>query len=76
VVALLVLVGGGLALSSFLQPLSAGHTYEHRSRYLAMTILPSTATILVIMRGVDFIIDLVGDRLRYLQAREESTAGE
>jgi hypothetical protein len=76
VVALLVLAGGGLVLASFLQLLSTGHTYEHWSRYVAMTFFLSTALILTITRGVDFIIDLVADRLTYLQAREERTAGE
>ncbi len=75
-VALLVLAGGGLVLSSFLQLLSTGHTYEHWSRYVAMTFLLSTALILVITRGVGFIIDLVAGRLTYLEAREERNAGE
>ena len=77
----LVLIGGLLVLGSLLQLLKTGETYEHWSRYVAMVFSFSIASILVVTRVIDFVLDLVQERLRYwkvsaLQVHEASPAAE
>jgi glycosyltransferase involved in cell wall biosynthesis len=61
----LVAVGGALVLGSALQLLRTGHTNEHWSRYVAMTLFFSTAIILAVIRGVDYVLSLIDERIRY-----------
>jgi glycosyltransferase involved in cell wall biosynthesis len=64
---LLFLVGGLLVLGSFLQLLETGATYEHWSRYIVMTFCFSTAIILLTTRSIDFVLQMVRERVRYWQ---------
>src|SRR5579862_2716320 len=48
--AILFLVGGSLVIGSFLELLATGATYEHWSRYVAMTFCFSTAILLLVTR--------------------------
>jgi hypothetical protein len=45
--------------------LETGHTNEHWSRYVAMTFCFSTAIVLSVIRGIDYVLDLIAERLRY-----------
>jgi glycosyltransferase involved in cell wall biosynthesis len=67
----LILAGGLLVLPSFVELIRTGATYEHWSRFIAMSFLFSIAIILVVTRIIDRILDLVADRLEYLQADQE-----
>jgi glycosyltransferase involved in cell wall biosynthesis len=62
---LLSVAGGLLVLGSFLELLKTGATYEHWSRYIVMTFCFSTAVILVVTRGIGYVMGLVEERVRY-----------
>ena len=70
--ALLTVVGGSLVLGSFLQLLETGSTYEHWSRFIAMTFCLSIVTILLITRCTDYVLGLVRERVRYRQKSEKA----
>jgi glycosyltransferase involved in cell wall biosynthesis len=65
----LLLVGAGVALvvPSFLELVHTGATYGHWSRFIAMSFLCSTALILIVMRAIDYVLDLISERLQYLE---------
>jgi len=67
---LLVIGGGALVLPSFLELVQTGATYEHWSRFIAMSLCFSAAIILVTTRICDYILSLLEDRLEYLHSRE------
>ncbi len=64
----LMTAGGALVMPSFLQLVRTGATYEHWSRFIAMTFLFSTALILVVTRAIDYVMDLVKAHLDYLRS--------
>ncbi len=70
----LMLAGGLLVLPSFLQLVRTGATYEHWSRFLAMSFLFSIAMILLATRACDYILNLLESRLRYLRSRTRAKA--
>jgi glycosyltransferase involved in cell wall biosynthesis len=61
----LIIVGSALILGSVIERLETGHTYEHWSRYVVASFAFSTAIILAVTRGIDFVLDLVEERVRY-----------
>jgi hypothetical protein len=61
--------GGLLVLPSLVQLARTGATYEHWSRFIAMSFLFSVAIILLTTRACDYILDLLEDRLEFLRAR-------
>ena len=63
----LLLVGGGLVMPSFIELVRSGSTYEHWSRFIAMSCLASCALILVVARIFDYCLDLVAARVDYLR---------
>ena len=67
VTGVLTAAGGALVLGSFLELLATGATYEHWSRFIAMTFCLSMVTVLLITRGMDYVLSLVRDRVRYWQ---------
>jgi hypothetical protein len=72
---LLTTIGGLLVLSSVLERLRTGGTYEHWSRYVAMTFFVSTALILTATRVIDNCLGMVAARLHYLRHLLEEDAG-
>ena len=66
---LLMFAGGLLVLPSFFELVRTGATYEHWSRFIAMSFLFSLAIILLCTRVSDHILNLLGDRLNYLRTR-------
>ncbi|MBI3697295.1 MAG: hypothetical protein HY238_20970, partial [Acidobacteria bacterium] len=66
---LLMLGGGLLVLPSFLELVRTGATYEHWSRFIAMTFLFGVSVILIVTRAMDYVLDLIADRLAYLNSR-------
>jgi glycosyltransferase involved in cell wall biosynthesis len=68
----LLMVGGGvLVIPSFLELVRTGATYEHWSRFIAMSLCFSLTIILMTTRVCDYILDLLEDRLSYLRSRED-----
>lgn len=70
--ALLILIGGGLVLPSFFELVTTGATYEHWSRFIAMSFLFQIASILVVTRAVDYTLGLIAAQLRYLTYQRRS----
>lgn len=66
--AALTAAGVALVIPSILQLVRTGATYEHWSRFIAMSFLCSIALILVVTRGVDYVLNLLSDRLQYLES--------
>lgn len=64
----LVLGGTLLVVDSFLDRVTTGATYEHWSRFVAMSFLFSVSLILVVTRVIDYFLDLVAERLEHLAA--------
>jgi glycosyltransferase involved in cell wall biosynthesis len=63
---LAMVIGALLVLSSVLERLRTGGTYEHWSRYVAMTFCGSTALILAVTRVIDNFLEMVAARVHYL----------
>jgi glycosyltransferase involved in cell wall biosynthesis len=70
--ALLTAVGGSLVLGSLWQLLETGSTYEHWSRFIAMTFCLSIVTILLTTRCTDYVLGLVRERVLYRQNSEKA----
>ncbi|MBV8730818.1 MAG: glycosyltransferase family 2 protein [Acidobacteriia bacterium] len=60
--------GVALVIPSFIELVETGATYEHWSRFIAMSFLCSSALILVVTRALDYVLQLVASRLEYLQS--------
>lgn len=69
---LCVVAASVLVLPSFVQRVATGATYEHWSRYIAMSFLLSVASILAVTRAVDFCFGLIADRMDYLDQSLDS----
>jgi hypothetical protein len=59
-------IGVALVIPSFLELVRTGATYEHWSRFIAMSFFCSLALILVVTRAIDYVLQLVAERLAYL----------
>lgn len=73
---LLMFCGGLLVLPSFLELVRTGATYEHWSRFIAMSFLFSLAIILLTTRACDYILDLLESRLEFLRRRALERQGK
>jgi glycosyltransferase involved in cell wall biosynthesis len=62
-------IGTALVFHSVIDRLETGHTYEHWSRYIAMSFLVTNAFIFIIIKAIDFVFDPIVERLKYLQSR-------
>jgi len=50
-----------------------GATYEHWSRFIAMSFLCEVALILIVTKVVDYVLGLVAAQLAYLRAHNTAT---
>jgi glycosyltransferase involved in cell wall biosynthesis len=66
-VAALIAVGSFLVAPSVVELVRTGSTYEHWSRFIAMSSLFSCALVLVVAKVVDVSLDLLAARLAYLR---------
>jgi hypothetical protein len=57
--------GGALVLASFLELLRTGETYEHWSRFVAMSFFWSIGSIFAVTRIMDYVLDLLAAQLAY-----------
>lgn len=69
IVLLFLGTGVGLVFHSVLDRLETGHTYEHWSRYIAMSFLVTNAFALIIAKAIDYVFNPIVDRLKYLQSK-------
>lgn len=69
----LALMGAGIMLvvPSLVQLARTGATYEHWSRFIAMSFLFEIAFTLIITRVIDYTMHLIAGQLAYLQAQPE-----
>ena len=67
--AALFVFGGLLVIPSFLELVRTGATYEHWSRFIAMSVFFSFAFILLVTRAVDYAISLLAERDTYLRTQ-------
>ena len=58
-------VGGVLVLASFLELLRTGETYEHWSRFVAMSFFWSIGSVFAVTRVMDYVLDLLAAQLAY-----------
>ena len=72
----LTAVGVALVIPSFLELVRTGATYEHWSRFIAMSFFCSMALILVVTRAIDYVLQLVAERLTYLHSAAPDRAYE
>ena len=63
----LMAIGGLLVLPSFLELMRTGATYEHWSRFIAMSFFWSLAFILIVTRFVDYVLILLEAQVNYLR---------
>jgi glycosyltransferase involved in cell wall biosynthesis len=73
--AAMLIVGGALVVPSFIQLVRTGATYEHWSRFIAMSCLFSCALILIVARVFDYTLDLLAERVAYLRANQDAEDG-
>jgi len=65
----LLAVGGLLVWRSYLQLVTSGATYEHWSRFIVMAFFVEAALFLLVTRGVGFVLNILGERLAYVNSR-------
>ena len=63
----LVVFGACLVAPAFVDLVLSGATYEHWSRFIAMSVCVSIALTLLVTRVADFSIELLEKRLAYLR---------
>jgi glycosyltransferase involved in cell wall biosynthesis len=63
-------IGGLLVIPSFLELVRTAHTYEHWSRFIAMSFLFLIAIILIVTRILDYILDLVAEHLAFVKSQK------
>jgi len=59
------LTGGALVLASLLELLRTGETYEHWSRFVAMSFFWSIGSVFAVTRIMDYVLDLLAAQLAY-----------
>lgn len=64
-----MVLGVALVFNSVVTRLETGHTYEHWSRYIAMSFLVTNSFALLITKAVDYVFDPIVERLKYLQSK-------
>ncbi len=64
---MLLALGAGLVVYSFVERVTTGVTYEHWSRFIAMSFLFAVGLILSVTRVIDYFLNLVTGRLTYLR---------
>jgi len=61
-----LLIGGGLLVwPSFLELVRTGATYEHWSRFIAMSFCWVLAAIIVVTKVIEYVLDLLGTQLAH-----------
>ena len=64
----LMVIGSALVVPSLLELMSTGATYEHWSRFIAMSFFFSVALILLVTWAVQYVLHLLGSQVDYLRS--------
>jgi glycosyltransferase involved in cell wall biosynthesis len=64
--ATLMVIGGWLVYPSFRELVATGGTHAHWSRFVVMSFFVGTAILLVITRALVYILNLLGERVAYV----------
>lgn len=59
-----------LVWKSVIERLTTGVTYEHWSRFVAASFFYTIAAVIMITVGIDYVLGLINERLRYLEERQ------
>lgn len=70
VACLFFIFGLWLILGSLTERIITGETHEHWSRYLAMATFYATSFIILVTKIINFFLNLIHERLRYLKSRK------
>ena len=65
----MTILGASLVFRSFSELLVTGATYEHWSRFIAMSFLLLCAIVLAVTRIVDFVLSLVSAQVEYMRGK-------
>ena len=65
-----IALGGSLVIPSFLELVRTGATYEHWSRFIAMSVLFSVAFILIVTWILNYALSLLVERNAYLRKQQ------
>ena len=65
-------VGGALVLASFLELVRTGETYEHWSRFVAMSFFWSIGSIFVVTLVMNYVLDLLAAQLAYDEQTDQA----
>ena len=57
-------------MPSFIELVTTGSTYEHWSRFLAMSFLCGAGIILAVTKVIDYSLDLIAARVAYLKSKQ------
>jgi flagellar biosynthesis protein FlhB len=68
---LLMFIGSVLVIPSFIELVTTGATYEHWSRFIAMSALFSFSIILVVTRLLYYILDLIARQFDYIKSHNQ-----
>ena len=71
-----VIIGVMLVGNSLIDRIVTGETNEHWSRYIAMSFFLTVSLVIWIAKGVNYILDLIGNRVEYInQLRKRNNGG-
>lgn len=68
IILILFFAGSFLVFPSLIELIQTGHTSEHWSRFLVMTMLYSVAIILMVTRALIYTLDLIAARVTFLRS--------
>ena len=69
IISFALLFGTSLYFNSLVQRITTGLTYEHWSRFVAMSFFYSTGFIFITTLIIDYVLELINERLIYLQSQ-------
>lgn len=69
IIGLTLSIGIALVYQSVVQRITTGVTYEHWSRFVAMSFFFSTAFVFIVTLVIDYVLCLINERLRYFQSQ-------
>jgi len=74
IIVLTLLAGIILVYNSFVQRITTGATYEHWSRFVAMSFLFSTSFVFMVTLIIDYVLNLINERLHYFQLQNSNSS--
>lgn len=72
IIVIALFIGSALVYRSFVQRITTGFTYEHWSRFIAMSFFYATSFIFIATLIIDYVLNLINERLRYFQSKSKN----